>query len=45
MNVTSEMYTKLFNELSCIFNELEYLKKRIKRIQIETEEIYMKKEE
>ena len=39
MNVTTEMYTKLFNELTDVLNELENIKERIKNIQIETEEI------
>ena len=38
---TSQMYTKLFNELTDIYNELEKLKERIKNIQIETEELYL----
>ncbi len=41
MEVTTEMYTKLFNELTDITNELEKLKERIKNIQLETEEIYI----
>ena len=41
MEVKTEMYTKLFNELTDITNELEKLKERIKNIQIETEEIYI----
>ncbi len=41
MEVTTEMYTKLFNELTDIMNELEILKERIKNIQLETEEIYI----
>ena len=41
MEVTTEMYTKLFNELTDITNELERLKERIKNIQSETEEIYI----
>ena len=44
MEVTTEMYTKLFNELTDITNELERLKKRIKSIQLETEEIYIRQE-
>ena len=44
MEVTTEMYTKLFNELTDITNELEMLKERIKNIQIETEEIYIGQE-
>ena len=41
MNVTTEMYTKLFNELTDILNELENIKERIKKVQKETEEIYI----
>jgi len=44
MEVTTEMYTKLFNELTDITNELEKLKERIKNIQLETEEIYIRQE-
>ena len=41
MEVTTEMYTKLFNELTNITNELERLKEKIKAVQLETEEIYI----
>ena len=41
MEVTTEMYTKLFNELTDIMEELEKLKERIKNIQLETEEMYI----
>ena len=44
MEVTTEMYTKLFNELTDITNELEKIKERIKNIQLETEEIYIRQE-
>ena len=44
MNVTSEMYTKLFNELTDIINDLENIKERIKKVQSETEEIYINNE-
>ena len=44
MNVTSDMYTKLFNELTDILNEIEVIKERIKKVQIETEEIYTNNE-
>ncbi len=44
MEVTTEMYTKLFNELTDITNELEKIKERIKSIQLETEEIYIRQE-
>ena len=42
--VTDEMYFKLFNELTDITNELEKIKERIKNIQLETEEIYIRQE-
>ena len=41
MEVTTEMYTKLFNELTNMTNELERLKERIKNIQLEAEEIHI----
>lgn len=44
MNVTTEMYTKLFNELTNVKEELEMLIERIKQIQIETEDIYINSE-
>ncbi len=44
MEVTTEMYTKLFNELTDITNELEKVKERIKNIQLETEEMYIGQE-
>ena len=44
MEVTTEMYTKLFNELTDITNELEKIKERIKNIQLETEEMYIGQE-
>ncbi len=44
MNVTSDMYTKLFNELTDIMKEIENIKERIKKVQIETEEIYINNE-
>ena len=43
MNVTTDMYTKLFNELTDIMNDLENIKERIKKVQLETEEIYINK--
>ena len=42
MKVTDEMYIKLFNELTDIMNDLEKIRERIKEVQIETEEIYVK---
>ena len=44
MNVTSDMYTKLFNELTDIMDELENIKERIKKVQTETEDIYINNE-
>ncbi len=44
MNVTPEMYLKLFNQLTDIVNELENIKERIIKVQIETEEIYISNE-
>ena len=44
MNVTSDMYTKLFNELTDIMDELENIKERIKKVQTETEEMYINNE-
>ena len=44
MNVTSDMYTKLFNELTDIIEDLENIKERIKKVQSETEEIYINNE-
>ncbi len=41
MEVTTEMYTKLFNEFTDIINELERLKEKIKTVQLETEEMYV----
>lgn len=42
--VTNEMYFKLFNELTDVMEELDKLKERIKNIQLETEEIYIRQE-
>ena len=44
MNVTTEMYTKHFNELTDIMDELENIKERIKKVQTETEDIYINNE-
>ncbi len=41
MKVTSEMYIRLFNELTDVKEELEKLIERIKIAQIEVEEIYI----
>ena len=45
MKTTSEMSTKLFNELTDIQSELEKITERIKQIQIEAEEIYIDQNE
>ena len=42
MNATTEMYTKLFNELTNIMEDIERIRERIKAVQRETEEIYIK---
>ena len=44
MNIKTEMYTKLFNELTDIIKDLENIKERIKKVQSETEEIYINNE-
>ena len=44
MNITTEMYAKLFNELTDIIKDLENIKERIKKVQSETEEIYINNE-
>jgi len=38
------MYSKLFNELTDICEELDKLKEKIKSVQIETEEMYISEE-
>ncbi len=45
MKVTSEMYTKLFNEITDIQEELLKLVERLKNIQLETEEMYINNED
>ena len=45
MKVTTEMYTKLFNEITDVQEELLKLAERLKNIQIETEEIYINNED
>ena len=40
MNVTTKMYTKLFNEFTNIQEELQNIIERMKSIQIETEAMY-----
>lgn len=42
--VSPGMYTKLFNEITDIKNELYTLSKRIEDVQIETEEMYLRGE-
>ena len=44
MKVTTEMYTRLFNELTNVKEELEIIIERIKQVQIETEDIYINSE-
>lgn len=39
MKVTTEMYTKLFNELTDVKEDLENIIERIKNSQVETEEM------
>ena len=41
MEIKTEMYTKLFNELTDLQNELIRLTERIKTIQIEVERMYI----
>ena len=45
MKVTSEMYTKLFNELTNIQEELQKIIERAKTVQAEVEEIYINLED
>ena len=45
MKPTSEMYTKLFNELTDIQEELQKIIERAKEVQLEVEEIYMNLED
>ncbi len=45
MKVTSEMYTKLFNEITDIQEELLKLVERLKNIQLKTEEMYINNED
>ena len=44
MEVTTEMYARLFNELTDVQKELEKLIERIKNVQMETEELYIKEQ-
>ena len=41
MKITTEMYTKLFNELTNIQEELQKIIAKAKEVQIEVEEIYI----
>ncbi len=41
MEIKTEMYTKLFNELTDLQGELEKLIEKIKAIQLEVEEMYI----
>ena len=43
--VTDEMYFKLFNELTDILKDIKKMEERIKKVQIETEEMYINNEE
>jgi len=45
MKVTSEMYTKLFNEITDVQEELLKLVERLKNIQLETEDMYINNED
>ena len=45
MKIAPEMYTKLFNELTAIQEDLEKIIERSKKAQIEAEEIYISIEE
>lgn len=45
MKVTTEMYTKLFNELTNIREELQKIIESAKAVQVEVEEIYINLEE
>lgn len=45
MKVTTEMYTKLFNELTNIQEELQKIIESAKAVQVEVEEIYINLEE
>ena len=45
MKVTTEMYTKLFNELTNIQEELQKIIEMAKTVQAEVEEIYINIEE
>ena len=44
MEVKSEMYTKLFNEMTEIEKELQKLIERMKSVQMEVEEMYINEE-
>ena len=43
--VTDEMYFKLSNELTDILKDIKKMEERIKKVQIETEEMYINNEE
>lgn len=45
MKVTSEMYTKLFNEISDVQEELQNIVERLKKVQKETEDMYINSED
>ena len=45
MKITTEMYTKLFSELTNIQDELQRIIDRTKEIQIEVEEMYISQDD
>lgn len=45
MKITTEMYTKLFNEFTNIQDELQRIIDRTKEIQIEVEEMYISQDD
>ena len=45
MKVTSEMYTKLFNEISDVQEKLQNIVERLKKVQKETEDMYINSED
>ena len=45
MKVTSEMYTKLFNEISDVQEELQNIVERLKKVQKEKEDMYINRED
>ena len=43
--INEKMYYRLFNELTDILEDIKKLEERIKRAQLETEEMYINEEE